>query len=170
MSTPSSPKNRAAYRARYGKLTPALYERLQQAKEGELLPIAVWMAPDPAARSQETIFAELVRQFPGAAEALARYGVPWRVDDATVGEKIRQAYFRALSDDALRRLWPLAEQLKGQGSEVTTLEPVPSLFARLPKSAGNDAGNVTSPGKGWNVITVGAINDQGNSNWSDDVM
>ena len=53
---------------------------------------------------------------------------------------------------------------------MTTQEPVPSLFARLSKSAGNDAGNVTSPGKGWNVITVGAINDQGNSNWSDDVM
>ncbi len=128
-------QEQAAYRARYGKLTPALYERLQQVQEDELLPIAVWMAPDPAARSQEAIFAELVRQFPGAAEALARYGVPWRVDDATVGEEIRQAYFRALSDDALRRLRPLAEQLKGQGSEVTTLEPVPSLFARLSKSA-----------------------------------
>lgn len=51
-------QEQAAYRARYGKLTPALYERLQQAQEDELLPIAVWMAPDPAAS-----FAQSSRRF-----------------------------------------------------------------------------------------------------------
>ncbi|MCB0083290.1 MAG: S8 family serine peptidase, partial [Caldilineaceae bacterium] len=36
------------------------------------------------------------------------------------------------------------------------------------KSAGNTSGNVTSPGKGWNIITVGNSNDKGNANWADD--
>jgi subtilisin family serine protease len=34
----------------------------------------------------------------------------------------------------------------------------------------NPLGNVDSPGIAYNVITVGAINDQGTSNWSDDNM
>jgi hypothetical protein len=42
------------------------------------------------------------------------------------------------------------------------------------KSAGNFVScgsyEVTSPGKGWNVLTVGAYDDQNNSNWSDDEM
>ncbi len=43
--------------------------------------------------------------------------------------------------------------------------------ATIIKSAGNRRDEyITSPGKGWNVITVGGINDQGNTNWSDDTM
>jgi len=39
------------------------------------------------------------------------------------------------------------------------------------KSSGNQRDEyITSPGKGWNVITVGGINDQDNTNWSDDTM
>lgn len=45
--------------------------------------------------------------------------------------------------------------------------------ARIPiaKSAGNNGsvnGNVTSPGKGWNVITVGGIDDLDTASWGDD--
>jgi len=43
--------------------------------------------------------------------------------------------------------------------------------ATIIKSAGNHRDEyITAPGKGWNVITVGGINDQGNDNWSDDEM
>jgi hypothetical protein len=42
------------------------------------------------------------------------------------------------------------------------------------KSAGNFSTsgnhNITSPGKGWNVITVGRASDQNTANWSDDVL
>lgn len=41
------------------------------------------------------------------------------------------------------------------------------------KSAGNRGGgdgDVTSPGLGWNTITVGATDDMDNSDWQDDVM
>jgi hypothetical protein len=37
-------------------------------------------------------------------------------------------------------------------------------------AAGNNSGNVTSPGKAYNVITVGNLNDQNTVSWSDDVM
>ena len=38
-------------------------------------------------------------------------------------------------------------------------------------AAGNSRDRyIISPAKGWNVITVGGINDQGTTNWSDDVM
>ena len=43
-------------------------------------------------------------------------------------------------------------------------------FRLVVKSSGNTGGNVTSPGKAWNIITVGGIEDGGNPNWSDDQM
>ena len=43
--------------------------------------------------------------------------------------------------------------------------------ATIIKSAGNHRDeHITPPGKGWNVITVGGINDQDNADWSDDTM
>lgn len=46
-------------------------------------------------------------------------------------------------------------------------------FRAVVKSAGNEpcksgSGNVTSPGLGWNVITVGGIDDSDTVNWNDD--
>lgn len=38
------------------------------------------------------------------------------------------------------------------------------------QNTGNPAGNVTSPGKGYNMITVGNFNDQNNAAWADDEM
>ncbi len=37
-------------------------------------------------------------------------------------------------------------------------------------AAGNDGSNVTSPAKGYNVITVGAFDDNNDGNWSNDTM
>ncbi|MCD6345747.1 MAG: S8 family serine peptidase, partial [Anaerolineae bacterium] len=43
--------------------------------------------------------------------------------------------------------------------------------ASIIKSAGNYRDEyITAPGKGWNVVTVGGINDQGNINWGYDKM
>lgn len=46
-------------------------------------------------------------------------------------------------------------------------------YVTMVKSAGNRGqfeGNVTSPGLGYNIITVGSIDDQNNEQWSDDVI
>jgi hypothetical protein len=44
------------------------------------------------------------------------------------------------------------------------------VFVKSAGNRGEDEGNVTSPGLGYNVITVGAIDDFNNSNWTDDRM
>lgn len=43
-------------------------------------------------------------------------------------------------------------------------------FVFVTQAAGNSGSFVTSPGRGWNVFTVGAYNDQNNTDWSDDDM
>jgi subtilisin family serine protease len=40
----------------------------------------------------------------------------------------------------------------------------------ITKSAGNSGGSISSPGKGWNVFTVGAYDDANNTVWDDDQM
>lgn len=43
-------------------------------------------------------------------------------------------------------------------------------FRAIVKSAGNTGGSITTPGKAWNIITVGAADDNNNADWSDDQM
>lgn len=44
-------------------------------------------------------------------------------------------------------------------------------FALISKSAGNTNGsNITSPGKGWNVLAVGGYDDKNTTRWEDDEM
>jgi hypothetical protein len=43
-------------------------------------------------------------------------------------------------------------------------------FRLITKSAGNTGASITSPGKGWNVLTVGAYDDLDNANWTDDII
>lgn len=45
-----------------------------------------------------------------------------------------------------------------------------SSFRTIVKSAGNTGGSITTPGKAWNVITVGATDDHNDSHWSNDQM
>jgi subtilisin family serine protease len=43
-------------------------------------------------------------------------------------------------------------------------------FRLVTKSAGNTGGSLTSPGKAWNVLAVGAYDDNNNIEWNDDQM
>jgi len=43
-------------------------------------------------------------------------------------------------------------------------------FRLVVKSSGNTGGYITSPGKAWNVLTVGGIDDNNDANWSNDQM
>jgi len=45
-----------------------------------------------------------------------------------------------------------------------------SGFVLIAKSAGNTGGSITSPGKGWNILTVGGTDDHQNAAWGDDTM
>jgi len=43
-------------------------------------------------------------------------------------------------------------------------------FRAVVSAAGNSGGSIGSPAKAWNVITIGALDDNDNADWSDDQM
>lgn len=93
----------AAYVTKYGKLEPALYERMQRAAAGERLPVGVWLSFGAAEFQPEAIAAEVAKQFPEAAAALAQRGAPWAVDDPELAKAILHAYSQRLNDAVNRR-------------------------------------------------------------------
>jgi hypothetical protein len=60
----------AAYRERYGKFTPSLYERLQTVRDDERSPIAVWVAQADGLRIEEELHEALSTLYPEANRAL----------------------------------------------------------------------------------------------------
>lgn len=62
--------NGEAHFARYGKLDPALYERLQTVDETTQLPVALWVVSDYG-DIEEKLHSELAGKYPEVAEALA---------------------------------------------------------------------------------------------------
>jgi hypothetical protein len=123
----------AAYRARYGRLHPSLYERLQEVDDEELLPVAVWVAQTGAGRSQEEIEAEVVVRYPAAGEARAEDGVLRAVADPDLAREIQQTYERLLFESVAVRVQPVAEWLKEQGFAVEEMTGMPALAATLLK-------------------------------------
>ncbi len=121
-----------ALRARYGRLHPTLYERLQQIGDDEELPVAIWSEARPV-RTQAQLYAELARRFPAAAAALARSGVPFDVGDAALADQILGAYIQMLSEDTAVQLRPLVQHLQGQGVQIQTFDGLPTVVARLSK-------------------------------------
>ncbi|BAM01518.1 putative protease [Caldilinea aerophila DSM 14535 = NBRC 104270] len=123
----------AAYRARYGKLDPALYERLQQVADEATLPVAVWAAHTEAARSQAEIEAEIVARYPAAGEALAQKGVLWAVADPELALEIQRSYEQLLTETTAARVRPIRTWLEEQGFTAEEFPGMPVLVAHLPK-------------------------------------
>ncbi len=122
----------AAYRARYGRLHPALYERLQPIGDDEVLPVAIW-GEAPPGRSRQQLYTELAARFPEAAIALARSGNPFDVGDQILADRIRGVYLGLLEEDTQARLTPLIRHLQAYSVEVETFGALPSLVASLSK-------------------------------------
>jgi hypothetical protein len=125
----------AASSNKYGKLQPALYDRLQQVTDDTVLPIAIWLAPRSNQRTIPQVYAELAARFPEAAQALAKGGKPFDVNDPALAERIQQAYDQLLAEDMSARTQPVIDWLKGKGFTVTNYAGMPSVAARLPKWA-----------------------------------
>ena len=123
----------AAYLAKYGKLQPALYERLQPVSDDTVLPVAIWIANQGQERTDAEIYAELAAQFPAAAEALARGTKPFDVADPDLSEQIQAAYRQLHAQDITVRNIPLLDWLEKQGMSVEQQVGMPALTARLPK-------------------------------------
>ncbi len=125
-----------AHQARYGKLEPALYERLQTLKDDDTVPVAVWMAAQPGqtlADQQEAAFAALAAKYPEAKAALARSGKPMDVDNPELAQRIEAEYVNLLTTETKVRIQPLARELEHQGISIITYEGLPTFTAILPK-------------------------------------
>lgn len=113
----------AAYREGYGRLDPALHERLMDAPDDEVLPIAIWLAPDPRTRDRLEVYDEVADRYPEARDALDEWGIPWQVDDPDLADRIRDDYRQMRQEDTALRAADLVEYLETRGYEVTTLVP-----------------------------------------------
>ena len=95
-----------AHHAHYGKLEPALYERLQTLRGSDTIPVAVWMAAQPGqtlADQQEVIFAILAAKYPQARIALEQAGKPMDVDNPELAKRIEADYHALLKAEARAR-------------------------------------------------------------------
>lgn len=125
-----------AHQARYGKLQPALYERLQLLNEDETLPVAIWVAAGPGqslAEQQATIFATLAAKYPEVQAAIDHLGKPMDVSDPELRQRIEDEYLALLTDQTDMRALPLVTELRRRGFAVTTYSGMPSFTAVLPK-------------------------------------
>jgi hypothetical protein len=125
------------HRAKYGKLQPALYERLQAMREDETVTVTIWVAAPPGrslAEQQAAAFATLAERYPQVRAAMERSGKPMDVDDPALAERIYEEYVQILNTEAASRIRPLVEALEAQGFAVRTAEGLPAVTATLPKS------------------------------------
>jgi hypothetical protein len=122
-----------ARRAKYGKLHPLLYERLQTADDKEVLPVAIWGGGERG-RSREEVYALLARRYPQVRDALARHASPFDVGDPALARQIRAEYERMRQEDIVARVQPLVAYLESRGIVVETHYLLPSVTATLSKA------------------------------------
>ncbi len=119
-------------RARYGKLHPLLYERLQTADDKEELPVAIWVGGERG-RSRGEVYALLARRYPQVRDVLARHTSPFDVDDPALSRQIRTEYERMRQEDIITRVHPLVTYIESRGIAVKTHYLLPSITAMLSK-------------------------------------
>lgn len=120
--------------AKYGKLEPDLYERLQFMKPEEEAQVAIWVAGLPL-RSQNEIYALLADKYPEAKLTLQESGKPFDVSDPQIASQLETDYMAILAEDTRVQINPLMTSIQAQGYYVTTFEALPAIAVTLPKSA-----------------------------------
>jgi subtilisin family serine protease len=122
-----------AQQARYGKLEPALYKRLQDLESDDSIPVGIWIANEAGTDSQVSLFKTLGAKFPEAQNALRRFGKPMDVDNPYLAKQIEAEYVSLLTSEVNNRIQPLAMALRQRGITVTTFNGMPSIVATLSK-------------------------------------
>lgn len=125
--------DRAAQSAHYGKLEPALYDRLQKIGDDEEILVAIWLAHSTAERSMDEIIAEVIARYPEAGKALAEGNVMWAVDDPKLSVEIQVEYERLIAENTTARGEALVAWLQTEGFSPKTIEGMPVVFVKLPK-------------------------------------
>lgn len=151
------------YRAKYGKLQPALFDRLQTMKDNEMIKVTIWVVAPPGqslAEQQAIIFAELAAKYPEAQAAMDQSGKPMDVDDPALAERIYQEYVQMVKAEPASRIQPIVETLKAQGFATRTSSGLPAVTTSLPKGVINalamrdDVGVINLSEGGWRVLAT----------------
>ncbi len=127
-----------ARHARYGKLQPALYERLQGMQDNERVTVMIWAAAKPGqslVEQEAAAMAALAAKYPQARVALEQGGKPTDVDDPELAKRIYAEYVELLNKDLAQRVQPLVKALEVQGATVRTSEGLPLITVSLTKVA-----------------------------------
>jgi hypothetical protein len=125
-----------AYHALYGKLDPALYERLQDVGDTEELPVAIWVSGAPAqtlVELQKQFFGQLAVKHPEIPSVLEYYGKPADVGNPRLEQEIEDEYLSMLTMQMQTRTHPVVTKLEQQGFAVNTYPGMPSFTVVLPK-------------------------------------
>lgn len=123
---------RRAHVTKYGKMEPALWERLQQVTDDTVLPVAIWVAGQPT-RTEAELWAILAAEFPEAGKAMAAGAKPVEVEDPDLALRIQQRYEELLTENGNGRGQGVETWLTEQGYHVERIEGMPSFTANLPK-------------------------------------
>lgn len=124
----------SAHAAKFGKLHPDLYTRLQTAQEDEKLQAAIWVTYTVDSRQPNELAVEVAALYPEAAAALQERGVPWEVDDSTLSETIWSVYRERLQANVAQRVDPLIAWLREQGWDATKETTIPIVLVTLTKA------------------------------------
>ncbi len=125
---------RAAHIAKYGKLHPDLYIRLQKAASDERLPVAIWLLSANEEQQSDPEVPALTQLYPEAGKAAQERGAPWLVDDPALSETIRKAYSEQLQQEVSRNVDPFVAWLGQQGFSADTIPGTPSVTLALTKA------------------------------------
>jgi hypothetical protein len=127
-----------AHAAKYGKLAPNLYERLQNLGEEEIVPVAVWIVAPPGQRLDELEVAArttLAGKYAEAHAAVEHGDSPHAVDSPELARQIEQEYRSMITNSMNQRVQPLAMEMEAQGVSVKADTGLPALFISLSKKA-----------------------------------
>jgi hypothetical protein len=131
-----------AAQQKYGKLEPALYNRLQTLQDNDVVTVTIMVAGDPHTSVSElevAAIATIGAKYPEAKAAIDRGGIPMDVDDPALAATIERDYTQSMEAERAQRLAPfievrqaLSQALEAQGVAVLSSDGM-ALTAQLTK-------------------------------------
>jgi hypothetical protein len=125
-----------ARKAKYGKLDPGLFTRLEQVGDDTTLPVAFWTTPKEGqtlGELEQAAFAQLERNYPEAKAVVAQGDKPLNVKDSTLAVRLASEYRAIIKKGIDARTRTLATELGSRTEKVITFESIPTVAAILSK-------------------------------------
>jgi hypothetical protein len=117
---------------KYGNLHPKLYERLDTLKDGEKVPVAIWLHHDQD-EMRMRIWEELAQRHPEIGEVIRQSGHVLASEDPELRQQLQDEYEELLAAELDRLVTPLLDALKAEGIEMQSFDMLPSASGILSK-------------------------------------